>query len=172
MRRGDHHEVAPSQQLGQPVDRLDRLHAIRRANSIGKAVDAAHRHPKRQGPPRDLTADSPHADNPHRGMGKVDRRPIHRVDVAGAGHVADPSRLAAPRLITVLDLLANIRMQIAGKTEDIAHHLVGDHVAEKAAHIGEQTRMFDQFGKHVMLEAGRERLHPRQAIRPRSAWPG
>ena len=67
----------------------------------------------------------------------------------------------------MLDLLADVRVQVAGETEDIAHHLVGDHVTEKATRVGEDAGVFDELGKHVVLEAGRERLHPRQAIRPR-----
>ena len=66
----------------------------------------------------------------------------------------------------MLDLLADVLMQVAGEAQDIAHHLVGDHVAEEAAHVGQDAGVGLQLGEHVMFEAGRERLHPSQSIGP------
>jgi hypothetical protein len=45
--------------------------------------------------------------------------------------------------------------------------MVGDHVGVQAAHVGEHARMLDQFREHVMLQAGRRRLHPAQPPRGR-----
>ena len=61
-------------------------------------------------------------------------------------------------------LLADVRVQVAGEAEHVAHHLVGDHVAEESPHVGQDARVRLQRGEHVMFEAGRERLHPSQAV--------
>ncbi len=64
----------------------------------------------------------------------------------------------------MLHLLADVGVQVAGKAEHVTHHLVGDHVAEEPAHVSQHARVSRQRGKHVMLEAGRERLNPGQSI--------
>ena len=53
-------------------------------------------------------------------------------------------------------------MQVAGEADDVAHHLVGDHVGEQPAHVGQRAGMLDQLGEDVMLQAGGRRLHPAQ----------
>jgi hypothetical protein len=55
-------------------------------------------------------------------------------------------------------------MQVPGEAEDVAHHLVGDHVAEETSHVGHDARMVDQGREHVMLQADRERLDPSKAV--------
>ena len=128
------------------------------------AIDGADGHAEGQGPPRDLGADGAEADDPEGRRGEVDGRAVHRVDHARAGREADPCRLAADRLVAVLDLAADVGVQVAGEAEDVAQHLVGDDVAEQPAHVGQRAGVRDQGGEEVVFQAGRERLHPAQAV--------
>ena len=133
MRRGDHREVAPAPELGQPVDCFDRLHAFGGRTRSGKRSTPRTDIPKARARRAISQPIPPMPTIPIVASRKVDRRQIHRIDdVPGPVIELDPCRLAALGLVPVLDLLADIRVQIAGETEYIAHHLIGNHVAEKA----------------------------------------
>jgi hypothetical protein len=88
-------------------------------------------------------------------MGQIDG--VHH---ARPGREVHAGRFAAGGVPTPGRLPTNIKVQVAGEAEQIAQHLVGDDVGENSPHVGQQARMVDQRGKHVMLEAGRRRLHP------------
>ena len=81
------------------------------------------------------------------------------------GPVAKATRPPSPPTgaHAALRLLKDVAVQVAGEAEDVADHLIGDHVGEEAAHVGQHARMGDQFGEEVVFEADGRRLHPAQA---------
>ena len=52
-------------------------------------------------------------------------------------------------------------MQVTRETNDVAHHLIGDHVGKQAAHVSQHTRVLFQFRKDVVLKADRWRCTQR-----------
>ena len=88
--------------------------------------------------------------------------PVDGVHLTRTGREAHPRRLPADRGPFPFELLADVDVQVAGEAEDVTHHLVGDHVREQPAHVGQHARVLDQFREQVVFQAGRERLHPPQ----------
>ena len=64
--------------------------------------------------------------------------------------------LVALAAAVMLALVADVCVQVPREEEDVAHHLVGDHVSEKTSGVRQNARVAHQGGKHVVLEAGRE----------------
>ena len=91
--------------------------------------------------------------------------PVDGIDRPWAARKADAGLLAADRPPLATNLLDDIKMQIAGETDDVPHHLIGDHIGEEAAHVGQHAGMGHEFGKDVVFEADRRRLHPAQPRR-------
>jgi hypothetical protein len=48
--------------------------------------------------------------------------------------------------------------------EDIPEHVVGNHVVEDAAHVGDDHGVLDQRGEEVALQPGHGGLDPAQAL--------
>ena len=130
-----------------------------------EAADRADGHAEGQGTAGDLGPD-------RRGRTlspswrRQEDRPVHRVDRARPLAEAHPRRFPFGLLVAVLDLPADVGVQVPGEAEHIAHHLVGDHVAEQPPHVGHDARVLDQGREHVVLQAGRERLDPAEPVGP------
>ena len=160
MRSRDDHEVARRQQIRQTLNRPQCLDAFRRLRPHG--IDGQHAHAERQAATSDLGADAAQANNAERGIAQMHMSAVDGADNAGAGCNGHARLLAADRRPVPAHLLDDVLMQIARETENVAEHLIGDHVREQAAHVGQHAGMSNQFRKKIMFEAGGGRLHPAQ----------
>ena len=80
-------------------------------------------------------------------------------------------RLAADGRPAGLELVPDVVVEVPREAEDVAEHVVGDHVRVEPAHVREQARVRHELREHVVLEARRGRLHPAEPPR-RGEQPG
>src|SRR6266496_3555139 len=73
-------------------------------------------------------------------------------------------RLAPQHVPNALHLLPQIEVKVLRKAQDESKNMIGDDVAEDAAHVGYDHRRGDQVGKQKLLHARRRRLHPAQLL--------
>ena len=158
MRSGDHDEVAGRQQLVHPFHTPDVLHHPR--HTARQRIDTQHSHAKPRRTTTDLGSDRTDSHHPHRAIGQVQVARINPADPARSTQEVRPLGLAPDRCPRSVDLLPQINVQIAGEGQHVTHHVVGNHVVEQAAHVGQSAGVSDQFVEDVVFETGRWRLHP------------
>ena len=158
VRGGDDDEIALSQQIRQTLAGPQGFDSRRRFGSPGST--ATMRIPKAR--PRRATS-SPMLPKPTTpSVASLRRRWARSMALTSPGPWVKETRAFSPPLGAHWPrrLLKNVAMQIAGETEDVTEDVIGDDVGEEAAHVRQHAGMRDQFGKKIMLQTGRRRLHP------------
>ena len=165
MRGGDHDEIAGGEQGWQvdhsgdrfdsrghapPARDSDRPHATFIPNATARRAISAPIAPKPTIPIRQSGKN-----RVARSMALTTPGPAAKLTRVGLPAAGRPAPVA---------LVTDVHVQITGEAQDVAHHLVGDHVAEKAPGVRQGARVFDKSREHVMLQARRERLDPAKAV--------
>src|SRR5262245_14436184 len=143
--------------------------AIRQAQpfDLGGAVGpqrihAYDPHPEGLRATADFRADCTKSNDAERLIRQMPVGEVDRADLARPGRKADACFFSTHWSPMVMQLVADVRMQVASEADDVAHDLVGDHVREEPAHVGQYTGMLDECRKQIVFQTGRKRLYPPQ----------
>ena len=130
VRRGNHHEIALSQQIEQPSRRPN--FGQDTGNFSAAGIDAENSHSERSGPAADFRPDVSDADHAKRAVGKVQMMPIDFADEGRPRDKIRAARFAADRLPVMVALLVAVQMEVSRETQNKTHHVVGDHIGKQS----------------------------------------
>ena len=157
---GDDDEIRLGQQVPQPLRLPQCGHPL---GGVGlHRVHGHHLHAERQSAPRHFAADTAQAHHAERPVRDVQVRPVPVGHDRRTDEEAVPLRLAPHGLPPALRLIADVAVEVSGEAQNVAEDVIGNHVGVQSPHVGQHAGVLGQLGEHVVLQAGRGRLHPPQ----------